>query len=112
MSSDDKSTGTFTISDFGSASTSYTYNSSYTREGSQVSKVRYKRHFTSKTIITSTNIKVDKATKKILSGEATATISGGASTGESFSYSGTITFNGDQKATLKFQNGSSYSINW
>jgi hypothetical protein len=112
MSSNDQSTGTFTISDFGNSSTSYTYNSSYTREGSQVSKIRNKRTFTSKTVVTSSNIKIDKTTLKILSGEAAVTIIGSASTGEGFSYSGTITFNGNQKAILKFQNGSSYNISW
>jgi hypothetical protein len=112
MSSNDQSTGSFTITDFGPTSATYTFNSSYVREGTQVSKVGSKRSFSSKTEITSANIKVDKGTRKILSGEAAVAISGSASTGERCSYSGTITFNGSQKATLKFQNGSTYSISW
>jgi hypothetical protein len=49
---------------------------------------------------------------QILSGTATVSISGSTSGGKSFSYSGTLTFNGSQTATPVFGNGNSYSISW
>jgi len=54
---------------------------------------------------------LSKIDRKIISGTATITITGTGPKGNSFSYTGTITFNGDNTATLKITGGSSYTIN-
>ena len=112
ISSADSSTGSFTLSGIQPGVSAYTFNSNYVREGSEVSKVREMRSFNSKISITSTNIIVDKATEKITSGTASVSISGASSSGKSFSFSGTITFNGDETATVVLASGTSYSITW
>src|ERR1700744_1388620 len=100
MSSSDNSTGSFTISNPGPTSGTYTFGSSYERSGKQTSKVGYQKSFSSDLKITSTNIKIDKVTQEIVSGTGTISITGISSNGNSFSFSGTITFLGNNKATL------------
>lgn len=111
MSSNDSSEGSLTISglDKGAA---YIVNTSYIRNGSQQSKILNRNSFTSNITITSENINVDKTTQEITSGTATVSISGASTSGRSFSYSGTITFNGNKNATLDLGNGNTYTISW
>ncbi|MEO6149056.1 MAG: hypothetical protein ABIN95_13030, partial [Mucilaginibacter sp.] len=89
-----------------------TMSQTYTRNGTQQSKVRKTRNFTTTTTITTSNLTVDKATRKILSGTASVKVEGTASTGGSFSRNGTITFLGDGKAQLEISGSSSYTIQW
>ncbi|WP_162847030.1 hypothetical protein [Mucilaginibacter gracilis] len=49
---------------------------------------------------------------QILSGSATVAISGSSTSGKSFTYNGTITFLGGNKATLVLNSGASYTIQW
>jgi hypothetical protein len=112
MSSDDSSSGGFVLTGLAPAAPAYVLNTTYTRDGSQVSKIARNYSFTSKLIIKSTNINVDKTSFKILSGTATVTVSGASSSGKSFNFNGTITFNGDNKATLVLNSGASYNIQW
>jgi hypothetical protein len=112
ISSDDSSMAQFTITGLEPASSQYIFNQTYTRDGSQVSKVRNKRSFSSKISIVSSNIVVDKSTQQIVSGTASVSISGAGSDGRSFSYSGTITFLGNKQATLVLGNGNTYTIQW
>lgn len=112
ISSADSSVGSLTISGLQPGAKAYTFSSTYLREGSEISKVRDMHSFSSTISITSSNIIVDKATEKITSGSAGVLISGASSSGKSFSYSGTITFLGNETATLSFASGSSYSISW
>lgn len=110
MSSDDSATAKILVTNLDS--NYYVYNHQYAREGSQVSKIRNKRSFKSLIAISSTDIRIDKSTLRIVSGTATATVSGEGSDGHSFSYSGTITFLGNQTATLVLGNGGTYTIAW
>jgi len=112
MSSSDSSKGSFTVTGLSPADADYTFNTSYERNGSQQSKIGNKNAFTSKITVTSTNIKVDKATREIISGAADVTISGASSSGKSFSFSGTLTFNGGKTAVLQIAGGTSYTITW
>jgi hypothetical protein len=112
MSSSDSSNGSFTITGIEPSNTAYTFNSSYTRQGSQQSKIGNKNSFTSTITVTSSNILVNKTTQQIVSGSAAVNIAGASSSGKSFSFSGTITFNGGKTATLVISGGGTYAITW
>jgi hypothetical protein len=112
MSSNDNSTAQLTVTGLDAASTAWTVNSSYVRNGTQQSKVRLQRSFSSVITITSSNIVVDKATQKIVSGVAEVTFEGTGSGGAKISRGATLTFLGSSKGTLTLKNGSSYSIQW
>jgi hypothetical protein len=111
MSSSDQSTGSFTIAGLEPTGTELTISQTYERNGTQESKVNAQRSFTSKLSITTTAIKVNKLTKQIISGAGVINISG-TSTGGSFNYSGTITFNGGNKATIAIVGGDTHTIQW
>jgi hypothetical protein len=112
MSSNDNSTAQLTVTGLEPSSTAWTVNSSYVRNGTQQSKVRLQRSFSSVITITSSNIVVDKATQKIVSGVAAVTFDGTGSGGTKVSRGATLTFLGNSKGTLTLKNGSSYSIQW
>lgn len=112
MSSDDHSEGDFSVTGLDPAGTELIFNHTYSRTGTQQSKVRNERALESKVSIQTTAVKVNKTNKVITSGTGTFTVSGTASTGKSFNYSGTLTFNGGNKATLALTGGATYSIQW
>jgi hypothetical protein len=112
MSSDDSAKANVIITGLTSDTSYYLLNQTYTRNGSQVSKIGKQRSFTSTITVTTTDLEVDKSTGKIISGTATASISGAGSGGKSFSYTGTITFKGDNTAVLTLANGNTYNISW
>lgn len=89
--------------------TAYTMNGTYQRDGTQVSKVRDQRNFSSTVQFTVDNLTVGKIKRQITGGTATLLISGQASTGETFSFTGKVTFLGDGEATVEI-NGVSYEI--
>ncbi|MFN0083574.1 MAG: hypothetical protein ACKVOM_13780 [Ferruginibacter sp.] len=92
--------------------TQYILNGSYTRDGSQKSKIGGKNSFTSKVTINLSNLQLIKTTGQIASGTASVTITGSSSTGNSFSYSGNITFTGAKTATITFTNGFVANVSW
>jgi hypothetical protein len=112
MSSNDNSTGEFVLTGLPASSSAYTLNTTYVRNGSQTSKIGRNATFTSKFTITSSNITVDKTTLLILSGSATVSLTGSSSNGSSFSYGGTVTFLGANKAKLVLNSGVVYNIQW
>jgi hypothetical protein len=114
IASNDSASGQFAVTGLEAGASQYVFNTSYIRHGSETSKVRNQLTFTSTIDIQSNNLTVDKSIQQIVSGTAAVSISGEASNGNgrSFSYTGTITFLGNNKATLVLGNGSSYSIAW
>ncbi len=112
MASSDDVSADLTITGLGAGSNYYVFNQTIERDGSQQSKIRSKRSFTSNTVIETSDLTVKKSTQSIQSGTATATITGSSSTGESFSFYGSIVFNGNQTATLTMNSGDVYSIEW
>jgi hypothetical protein len=112
MSSDDNSTATFKVTGLEPSAANYVLNENYVRNGTQQSSVRLKRSFSSTITITATDITVEKATEKIISGTATVQFTGAVTGGASTTRGGTITFLGGSKATLVLDNGSTYSIQW
>ncbi len=89
--------------------TEYVLNGTYKREGTQASKVRAQNTFSSTVEFTVTDLSVGKIKRRINSGSANLLITGQASTGESFSISGTVEFLGDGVATVTI-NGEVYEI--
>ena len=84
-------------------------NGTYKREGTQVSKVREQNSFSSTVELTVADLSVGKIKRRINSGSAILLISGQASNGESFSFSGTVEFLGDGAARVTI-NGEVYDI--
>ena len=112
MSSNDNSTGAFTVTGLELSSSEYIVNQTYTRNGTQQSKVGKNRSFTSTVNVATTNVKISKAIQQITSGTGTIAVTGTASTGESFSFNGTITFLGGKKATIILSSGTTYNVQW
>lgn len=110
MSSNDNAEAQWTISNLEAANTTTLFNGSYVRTGTQVSKVRNQNTFSSTLTYSLSNIAVNKTTHQIASGTAAVAFTGVSSTGNQYTYNGTITFNGDSTATLII-NGNSYTIN-
>lgn len=94
-----------------SAATHFVVNGEFKRDGSFQSKVGNKASGNSHIDIVGTNIILSKPGRKIIGGTATITITGTGPKGNSFNYTGTIVFNGDNTATLTITGGASYTIN-
>jgi hypothetical protein len=111
MSSSDSAIANLAVTNLITGS-QYTFNGTYTRDGSQISKIRNRNSFTSKAILGLTNVKVNKTTGKIDAGTATVSIVGATTGGSSFSYAGTVTFMGNQSATITLNSGAVYNVSW
>ena len=111
MSSDDISTGNFTIIGLAPSAPNLIYDGSITRSGAQVSKIGNQSSFTSQVQISTQTLTFSKNSQEIISGTANATISGMDSNGNNFSFSGQIVFSGNQAANLTI-NGNIYPIQW
>lgn len=109
MSSDDNVNANWDITDLDASTSNTLFNGSYVRIGSQVSKVRNMNTFNSTLTYSLNSIAVNKDTYKIASGSASVVFEGISTSGNSYTYNGTITFNGDDTATLVI-NGNTYTI--
>lgn len=110
MASDDSATSDWTISGLDASASNANFDGSYTRNGSQVSKVRNQNAFTSNLNYSLDNILVSKSTHQIVSGSATVAFYGQSTSGNTWSYNGEVVFNGNGTATLTI-NGNTYTIN-
>jgi len=111
LSSTHKGSGNAVFTNIGTyknVNTNWTLNGTYDRSGSSTVKASGNT-ITHTTHIVLTNVVVNHKTKAIASGTATLTISG-TDKNKSFSFTGTITFNGDTTAKLIID-GKTYSIN-
>ena len=90
-------------------SASYTLNGAFTRTGSHTSKVRNQNTFDTNVSINITSVTVDKSTMKITGGTGTADVTCEVSNGNSYSFTGSLVFNGNGTATLTI-NGTDYTI--
>jgi hypothetical protein len=105
----DTGSAIFTIAGLSQTATNFVINGEYKRSGSFQSKVGNKASGHSNVDIVVTNLTLTKPGRRIASGSATISITGSTSKNGSFSYTGTIVFNGDGSATLTI-NGTVYSI--
>ncbi|MDB4926328.1 hypothetical protein [Mucilaginibacter sp.] len=99
LTSADAGTANVTVAGLTPNATNYAVNGTYTRKGTFTSKVGAKATGTSTIEIKATNVLLSKSDRTIISGTATVTISG-TTGGSTFSYTGTLVFNGSNKATL------------
>jgi hypothetical protein len=110
MYSSDNATADVSITGLSTSSADAVLNGLYIRTGHQESKVHQMRQFDSVITLNINTLTVNKSSQLITGGTAAVTITGAGSGGNSFSYSGSITFNGNQTATLVL-NGNTYTIN-
>lgn len=110
MSSSDEGTYNVVVNGINPSSTNYDLVGSYTRVGTQTTKIRNTLTFTATLGVALNSLLVDKTTKDIQSGNGTFTVNGATSGGESISYDGSITYNDDNTATINL-NGKDYTIN-
>lgn len=110
ISSDDNAEANLTITGIEPSITDFTVNGTYTRNGSQTSKIGDKNSFTSLLSSTLSELKIDKTTHLITTGEGSITFSGSTTNGLAFNFNAKIVFNGKRKATLTL-NGKDYTIN-
>lgn len=111
LSSTNSGSAKVRIAGLTTAATHFVINGEFKRDGSFQSKVGNKASGNSHIDIVGTDIILSKPGRQILSGTATISITGTGPKGNSFSYTGTITFNGDNTATLNITGGGSYTIN-
>lgn len=100
ISSKDSGSGSLVYSGLEVKSSNYVFNGEYIRNGSQTLKVSTTKTVTSNLSISMSNLQVNKSSYQILSGKGTFSLTGTTSSGKSFSYNGTIVFNGNCTATI------------
>ncbi len=108
VKSDDSASSQWTVSSLTSG-LFYILNGSYTRQGSQMSKIGDQNTFTSNVVFAVTDLKVSKLTKLINSGLSTFTITGQSTTGASFTVVGSVEFLGDGGAIITI-NGQTWEV--
>lgn len=111
MSSDDSVSNKIVVTGLSDDSTFYKASQTYIRTGTQQSKIGKMHKFTSTVTVTSTNMYINKSTLRIVSGTATVNIKGESSSGKSFALSGTLTFSGNDAASLVL-NDTKYTVSW
>ena len=94
----------FTLSGLSETSDDYVYSGNYKRTGDFEIKTGLQRSFTSDISIEATDLTLSKSTGMITGGTAIITFSAKTSAGNECYFNGTITFNGDETATLVFNN--------
>ena len=109
MSASDTSNAQFVLT---GASSSYLLTANYTRTGTVTSKIAKQYTFRSILNIQSSNISIDKTTHEISAGTATAIFVATSTSGKKSTFTGTITFLGNKKATLVINSGATYPIQW
>lgn len=109
LSSNDSASASFQVSNL-LTGTAYSVTGIYNRYGTQASKIRNKTSFTSTITVSTTALLIDKSTKRVSGGSAAVIIYGKSSTGNIYSFNGTVTFLGNQQATLVI-GSKAYTIN-
>ena len=100
MTSSDEGTYNMNVNGILPSATHYDITGSYTRVGTQTTKIRNELTFTATLGVTLTDLSIEKTSKDIASGSATFTVTGDTSGGESVSKEGSITYNGDNTVTI------------
>jgi hypothetical protein len=109
MSSSDSAFATWTLTGSPQSTVCY-FNGSYTRDGSQSSKVRNRNSWTTQISIVFANVVINKSSRRIMNGVATGTLSGSTTGGQSVQYALTIVFNGSQTATVGINGTKTYTV--
>jgi hypothetical protein len=111
ISSSDIGTGNSSIGNLPSAQTNYEFSGIYDRNGIITSKSALNSKFTYNMTFDMSNVLVNKSTELISSGTATYSLAGVSQSvaSQSFNYTGNVTFNGSNSATIDFQ-GTNYTL--
>ncbi len=111
VSSTDKGESNMTISGLEAQSSNYKYTGTYSKNGTQSLSIVQAKDVTSTITLNITDIQVNKSTLKIQSGgKASVVIEGKSTTGKTFSYTGTIVFNGNGSATININGSKEYNV--
>jgi hypothetical protein len=110
MSSSNSGSSIFKVAGLDSAATSFVVNGEYKSSGSFASKTDTASHGNNNIDIVITSLTITKASRSITSGTGTISVTGDTPKSGSFSYTGTLVFNGNNVATLTL-NGKTYKIN-
>jgi len=110
LSQSNSGSSIFGVSGLDSAATNYVINGEYKSAGSFQSKTDTASHGSNNVDIVFTSLTLSKPSRTIASGSATVSITGAVPRSGSFSYTGTLVFNGNGTATLTL-NGTKYTIN-
>jgi len=110
MSSSNSGSSNFGVGGLLPADTAFVINGEYKRAGSFSSKIDTSKHGNDNIDITISKLTLKKPSRRIESGTATFSITGSTPHKGSFSFTGTLVFNGDGTATLTV-NGNVYTIN-
>jgi hypothetical protein len=110
MSSSNSGSSIFMVSGLGSTSSDFVINGEYKRAGSFSSKIDTAKHGDNNIDIVVKALTLKRPLRNIVSGTATISITGDVPNKGSFSYNGTLVFNGNGTATLTI-NGTVYTIN-
>jgi len=107
-----KFSSVYTLRGLGANSANWEISQKYDATGDLTSKAAEIPSYSSEIHYESTNIKVSKTTKEIVSGSAAVKITGKDSKGNSFSYQGIITFKGGRKGTYVVNGGGTFELQW
>lgn len=111
FATNDTTSSHYTLKGFTANSTTWEVNHTFDRNGKLESKNDKFPSFTSTLHYESSNIKIDKRTKEIISGTASIRITGSDSKRNAFRYEGTLTFKGDRKAVY-VTSGGNFDLQW
>lgn len=112
MASDDVHSTQLTLTGLGPDDPVFICNAQMERYGTQVSRIRSQRTFTSTITANTTDLTISKQSNEILGGSLQVTMSGSSSSGATFTYAGTLEFHGGRQATISLNNGGSYPLTW
>ncbi|WP_375587356.1 hypothetical protein [Flagellimonas aurea] len=91
---------------------SYLVNESFRVSGSQTSFVRNENSFSSTIELNTSDLTMLKSNHNITSGTVYTGFVGETSNGNSYNYTGTLVFTGNQTATLTMGSGNTYELAW
>jgi len=112
MSSSDSTNAQFTVAGIAVSAANYVLNGAYTRTGTIQSSITTQHTFNGTITFTGSNITVSKSTQQIISGSATVLFSGSTLSGGTTTQNATITFLGNNEATVVVGNGTPTTISW
>tara|TARA_R110000744_G_scaffold325657_2_gene431484 strand:- start:2186 stop:2947 length:762 start_codon:yes stop_codon:yes gene_type:complete len=112
ISSEGAITATIKVENLDGAQGTYNLAEDFSFNATQESFVRNKTTFTSTIKLTTSNLAVLKSNYNITSGTVAASFVGVSSSGNTYDFSGTVKFNGNQTATITMGSGNTYDIAW
>lgn len=110
MDSNDTITYKANLTNIGATEEPFNYNGSFLREGTQTTRIAGNdKDFDSRLSLQTTALLIDKQSRLVLSGSTEFSLTGNLDNGNTFSYTGTITYLGNGAATVVV-NGNSYNV--